>query len=102
MLSDTPDVEQMVGQVAPALERGRLVIDMSTIAPSGAGGSRNCSPNGGSNSSMRQYRAERPARSKARWRSWWAAAAKLLSARARYSIRWASGLLTWDRWAAAR
>ncbi len=36
MLSDTPDVEQMVGQVAPALERGRLVIDMSTIAPSGA------------------------------------------------------------------
>src|SRR5271170_4973657 len=35
MLSDTPDVEQVVGQVAPALDRGRLLIDMSTIAPAG-------------------------------------------------------------------
>jgi 3-hydroxyisobutyrate dehydrogenase len=36
MLPDTPDVEQGIGQVAPALTAGCLTIDMSTIAPSGA------------------------------------------------------------------
>ncbi len=36
MLPDTPDVEQMAAQIAPAVEAGRMVIDMSTIAPAGA------------------------------------------------------------------
>jgi 2-hydroxy-3-oxopropionate reductase len=36
MLSDTPDVEQVVSEIAPALETGGLAIDMSTIAPAGA------------------------------------------------------------------
>jgi 3-hydroxyisobutyrate dehydrogenase len=36
MLSDTPDVEHVVGEIASAIDRGRLVIDMSTIAPAGA------------------------------------------------------------------
>jgi 3-hydroxyisobutyrate dehydrogenase len=36
MVPDTPDLEQVVDQIAPALAAGRLVIDMSTIAPTGA------------------------------------------------------------------
>ena len=36
MVPDTPDVEQVVAQMSPAIEAGRLVIDMSTIAPAGA------------------------------------------------------------------
>jgi 3-hydroxyisobutyrate dehydrogenase-like beta-hydroxyacid dehydrogenase len=36
MVPDTPDVEQVVDQIAPALAADRLVIDMSTIAPAGA------------------------------------------------------------------
>jgi 3-hydroxyisobutyrate dehydrogenase len=36
MVPDTPDVEQVVEQIAPAIDTGRLVIDMSTIAPAGA------------------------------------------------------------------
>ncbi|HEY2104244.1 MAG TPA: NAD(P)-dependent oxidoreductase [Candidatus Binataceae bacterium] len=35
MVPDTPDVEQVVAQIAPALEAGRLLIDMSTVAPAG-------------------------------------------------------------------
>jgi 3-hydroxyisobutyrate dehydrogenase len=33
MVSDTPDVEGVVAKIEPVLERGQLVIDMSTIAP---------------------------------------------------------------------
>jgi 2-hydroxy-3-oxopropionate reductase len=33
MVSDTPDVEGVVAKIEPALARGQLVIDMSTIAP---------------------------------------------------------------------
>ena len=33
MVSDTPDVEGVVARIEPALARGQLVIDMSTIAP---------------------------------------------------------------------
>jgi len=33
MVSDTPDVEGVVAKIQPALTRGQLVIDMSTIAP---------------------------------------------------------------------
>lgn len=33
MVSDTPDVEGVVGHLEPALARGQLLIDMSTIAP---------------------------------------------------------------------
>jgi 3-hydroxyisobutyrate dehydrogenase-like beta-hydroxyacid dehydrogenase len=36
MVPDTPDVEQVVAQIAPAREAGRTVIEMSTIAPAGA------------------------------------------------------------------
>ena len=36
MVPDTPDVEAVIEQIAPALGPGRLVIDMSTIAPAGA------------------------------------------------------------------
>ena len=36
MVPDTPDVEQVVAQMSPAIDAGRLVIDMSTIAPAGA------------------------------------------------------------------
>ncbi len=36
MVPDTPDVEAVIEQIAPALGSGRLVIDMSTIAPAGA------------------------------------------------------------------
>ena len=36
MVPDTPDVEDVVEQMAPALEAGRMLIDMSTIAPAGA------------------------------------------------------------------
>ena len=36
MLPDTPDVEQMVAEIAPTVDAGRIVIDMSTIAPAGA------------------------------------------------------------------
>jgi 3-hydroxyisobutyrate dehydrogenase len=36
MVPDTPDVEHVVAQIAPAIEAGRTVIDMSTIAPAGA------------------------------------------------------------------
>src|SRR5579884_3654714 len=36
MVPDTPDVEQVVEQIAPALDAGGTVIDMSTIAPAGA------------------------------------------------------------------
>jgi 3-hydroxyisobutyrate dehydrogenase-like beta-hydroxyacid dehydrogenase len=36
MVPDTPDVEQAVAQIAPALQAGGLLIDMSTIAPAGA------------------------------------------------------------------
>lgn len=36
MVPDTPDVEQVVEQIAPALAADSLVIDMSTIAPAGA------------------------------------------------------------------
>ncbi len=36
MVPDTPDVEQVVAQIAPAIEAGRTVVDMSTIAPAGA------------------------------------------------------------------
>jgi 3-hydroxyisobutyrate dehydrogenase-like beta-hydroxyacid dehydrogenase len=33
MVSDTPDVESVVAKIEPALAKGQLVIDMSTIAP---------------------------------------------------------------------
>jgi len=33
MVSDTPDVESVAARIEPALARGQLVIDMSTIAP---------------------------------------------------------------------
>ena len=33
MVPDTPDVEATVARIAPALKKGQLVIDMSTIAP---------------------------------------------------------------------
>jgi len=33
MVPDTPDVESVVAKIEPALTRGQLVIDMSTIAP---------------------------------------------------------------------
>ncbi|HEY1849703.1 MAG TPA: NAD(P)-dependent oxidoreductase [Candidatus Binataceae bacterium] len=33
MVSDTPDVVSVVAKIEPALARGQLVIDMSTIAP---------------------------------------------------------------------
>jgi 3-hydroxyisobutyrate dehydrogenase-like beta-hydroxyacid dehydrogenase len=33
MVPDTPDVESAVARIEPVLERGQLVIDMSTIAP---------------------------------------------------------------------
>ena len=33
MVPDTPDVESVVARIGPALRRGQLVIDMSTIAP---------------------------------------------------------------------
>jgi 3-hydroxyisobutyrate dehydrogenase-like beta-hydroxyacid dehydrogenase len=33
MVSDTPDVESVAAKIEPALARGQLVIDMSTIAP---------------------------------------------------------------------
>jgi 3-hydroxyisobutyrate dehydrogenase len=36
MVPDTPDIEQVVNQIAPALEPGSIVIDMSTVAPAGA------------------------------------------------------------------
>jgi 3-hydroxyisobutyrate dehydrogenase-like beta-hydroxyacid dehydrogenase len=35
MVPDTPDVESVIEQIAPALGPGRLVIDMSTNAPLG-------------------------------------------------------------------
>jgi len=36
MVPDTPEVEAIAAQVAPEIDTGRLMIDMSTIAPSGA------------------------------------------------------------------
>ena len=36
MVPDTPDVEDVVEQMAPALEPGRMLVDMSTVAPAGA------------------------------------------------------------------
>jgi 3-hydroxyisobutyrate dehydrogenase len=33
MVSDTPDVEATVARIKPALKKGQLVIDMSTISP---------------------------------------------------------------------
>ena len=33
MVPDTPDVQAVIGQIEPAIARGQLVIDMSTIAP---------------------------------------------------------------------
>src|SRR5215469_13881226 len=33
MVPDTPDVELTIARIGPALARGQLVIDMSTIAP---------------------------------------------------------------------
>lgn len=36
MVPDTPDVEQVAAQIAPALDSGAVVVDMSTIAPAGA------------------------------------------------------------------
>jgi 3-hydroxyisobutyrate dehydrogenase len=33
MVSDTPDVEQVITQIEPVTHRGQLVIDMSTISP---------------------------------------------------------------------
>ena len=33
MVPDTPDVESVVARIGPALRKGQLVIDMSTIAP---------------------------------------------------------------------
>src|SRR5579872_3132679 len=33
MVSDTPDVEAVIERIRPALKKGQLVIDMSTIAP---------------------------------------------------------------------
>jgi len=33
MVPDTPDVEAVVARIEPALKKGQLVIDMSTIAP---------------------------------------------------------------------
>jgi 3-hydroxyisobutyrate dehydrogenase-like beta-hydroxyacid dehydrogenase len=35
MVPDTPDVEAVVAAIEPALARGQLVIDMSTVAPTG-------------------------------------------------------------------
>jgi 3-hydroxyisobutyrate dehydrogenase-like beta-hydroxyacid dehydrogenase len=37
MAPDTPDVESIVAKMEPALSRGQLVIDMSTIAPEAEG-----------------------------------------------------------------
>lgn len=36
MVPDTPDVEEVIEQITPALAAGSLVVDMSTIAPAGA------------------------------------------------------------------
>lgn len=36
MLPDTPDVEQTVASLNPALEAGQLIVDMSTVAPAAA------------------------------------------------------------------
>jgi 3-hydroxyisobutyrate dehydrogenase len=33
MVSDTPDVEAVIARIKPALKKGQLVIDMSTISP---------------------------------------------------------------------
>jgi 3-hydroxyisobutyrate dehydrogenase-like beta-hydroxyacid dehydrogenase len=33
MVPDTPDVESVVARIEPALHKGQLVIDMSTVAP---------------------------------------------------------------------
>ncbi|HXN87566.1 MAG TPA: NAD(P)-dependent oxidoreductase [Candidatus Binataceae bacterium] len=33
MVSDTPDVEAVIARIRPALKKGQLVIDMSTISP---------------------------------------------------------------------
>jgi len=33
MVPDTPDVENVIGKIEPALTRGQLMLDMSTIAP---------------------------------------------------------------------
>jgi 2-hydroxy-3-oxopropionate reductase len=33
MVPDTPDIESVAARIEPALERGQLVIDMSTVAP---------------------------------------------------------------------
>jgi 3-hydroxyisobutyrate dehydrogenase len=35
MVPDTPDVEATVAKIEPALKRGQLVVDMSTVAPAG-------------------------------------------------------------------
>jgi 3-hydroxyisobutyrate dehydrogenase len=35
MVPDTPDVEAVVAAIEPALARGQLVIDMSTVSPNG-------------------------------------------------------------------
>jgi len=36
MVPDTPDVEQVIEEIMPAMAAGSLVVDMSTIAPGGA------------------------------------------------------------------
>lgn len=36
MLPDTPDVEDAIASIEPALEAGQMVLDMSTIAPAAA------------------------------------------------------------------
>ncbi len=36
MLPDTPDVEQAIASIEPALEAGQMIVDMSTIAPAAA------------------------------------------------------------------
>ena len=33
MVPDTPDVESVTARIEPALHKGQLVIDMSTVAP---------------------------------------------------------------------
>lgn len=36
MVPDTPDVEQVIASLEPALKSGQLVVDMSTVAPAAA------------------------------------------------------------------
>ena len=65
MVPDTPDVEATVERIKPALKKGQIIIDMSTISPQSERGRRPNSTRSASTTSMLQYRAARLARSRA-------------------------------------